>query len=155
MGTWVQARVAFFYVLKSHWPMSGSPVVVPFYFFFQSDHLMQPSIYLSWLAQGWIKCRPPGLSFKSSEHTMLMDIKMNKMLLCLLAVRLRKFLYSLFYCPLQIPSLIHLLPLISILNHSFVFIPFGNPTLDFCLGKNAIKTPLWLVFILVFHNLDK
>lgn len=81
---------------------------------------------------------------------------MNKMLLCLLAVRLMKFLYSLFYCPLQIPSLIHLLPLISILNHSFVFIPFGNPTSDFCLGKNPSKPHCgWYLYLYFTTRINK
>lgn len=133
--------------------MSGSPVMVLFYFFFQSDHSMQPSIYLSWFAQGWIKYLPQGYIFESSEHTMLMDTEMNKMLLCLLTVWLTKFRYSLSYWSLQIPSLIYFLPLICLSNYSFFFILFDKPTLDFCVGKNDLKTLLQLVFIL--QNLDK
>lgn len=94
-----------------------------------------------------------GYAFGSSEHTMFMEIEINEMLLCLLTVWLKRFLFSPSTAHCKSPPSSTFLPWILILNHSFSFISFDNLTLDFCLGKNAIKSPLWLVFML--YNLDK
>lgn len=82
---------------------------------------------------------------------MLMDLEMNKMFLCLITVQFMKFLYFLFYSPLQISSLIHLLLLI-LQSLFFALFHLVTQLWIFCLKKNVVKSPLCLVFI--FDNLD-